>query len=447
MTTTTFDPVAMSKLIVPAIAFAVAMVLIRRAGKLRRVFAAVAVLVVLLPLAWVLAARGMAQRQQHQLVALDFLDTPPGRFSDQPASAPWVPTLGAYQEFGNGQPDPDLPSGSAWLDEVEEVHHPSIFPSLRSAAAGLGRRIAEAAGSLMPEDAPNLPSVLIASCELPHADRDTILNEIQHQLEQHIESCDVRIVDGGPEDDSSVPAVAIRMQIKNQEIAPWCTHRKDVQNYVQLSGTLSANVHCRGRSLNLLVDFVEKPWVSNYAEFVSSHPPGGRYQLKALSRDLTPMDQEDARRQAIQMAATRIAPLVRARALQRAGGSGGWAHHFQQPSAIAQRLVLEMTDGRYIADEFSQELEVMGGHVWRHAILVELSPRDLQEHAVLAISQGRRHRVRTLGTFASLAGLTVFTGAVYLFLNAATRGYFREALFAAAAVVILIGGATLFLTV
>jgi hypothetical protein len=436
MTTTTFELLAFSKLIVAAIAFAlavaaiayaVATVLIRQPRKVRCFLAAITVPVVLMPLAWGLIAHGMGQREQAQLVAFDALP-----------SFPSVPSLPSV-------PFPPA-SGSAWLAEVEEVHHPSIFPSVRSAAAGLGRRIADVAGSLLTQDLPNQSSVLIAPRDLPHADRDAILNEIQHQLQQHLESCDVRIVDGYPEDDSSAPVVSIGMQIHDRANAPWCTHRKDEQNFVQLSGTLSATVHCCETSSNLVVDFVEKPWVSNYAEFVSSHPSGGRYQVKALSRDLTPLDQEDARRQAIQMAATRIAPLVRARALQRAGGSR-WAHHLQQPSDIAQRLVLEMADGRYIADEFSQELEVMGGHVWRHAILVELSPRDLEEHAVIAISQGRRHRVRTLGTIASFAGLTVFTGAVYLFLNAATRGYFREALLAAAGVIILIGGAALFLIV
>lgn len=348
--------------------------------------------------------------------------------------------------------------GSAWLSVVEDVHDPVVFASADDAAAALGRKTALLVKNSVLESENAAPLKLYVA-PMQHPGRDELVASLVQSLTEQARGLQVNLVDSPDELKDDAVTVRISMTITDKRTAPWSLRRTrsgsrqstsygperhEQPQYEQLSGKLRAEVRWPEDEKKLTTSFVDKPWVKNYAEFVSIR--GGRHWLLARSGDLT-TNQVEAKSQAIRAAARWMAPSIRAQAIQLSGGPRR-VFQVQSQNAIAEELRLAMENhGKYIVDEFAQELKTSEGYVWRDAILLDFSPDDFDNRAILAVNAGRRVQVRNASAMASIVGLIILIATVYVFLNAATKGYYTWSLRGAALVLLVIGGTVLLMMI
>lgn len=100
-----------------------------------------------------------------------------------------------------------------------------------------------------------------------------------------------------------------------------------------------------------------------------------------------------------------------------------------------------ITEQAAIADEFTQKLSSGGGDVYRTALLIDLGKSS--ELARLYSDQRRAERTGWLGRIGAGVAMLVGVCLIYLFLNAATRGYYAWMLRLVACVAALVGLAAL----
>ncbi len=101
------------------------------------------------------------------------------------------------------------------------------------------------------------------------------------------------------------------------------------------------------------------------------------------------------------------------------------------PTVLDREIELSPQDlqaNQLVADQFTQSLRTSTARVWRHAVLLNLDPHRMQN----LLAQKTREIRRTHKTWAhdlmSLAGLALVVLILYIFLNAATKGYYAWSL-------------------
>jgi hypothetical protein len=167
-----------------------------------------------------------------------------------------------------------------------------------------------------------------------------------------------------------------------------------------------------------------KPWGDDFPTFARTRD-GARW---IVGRSAFPCPSEAeahdvAERDAIDQAAVRVRPLV------------GRSLDLQSEVWLRRRLGLELV----IADRAVSRVHRPYGDVWSESLLVD-APHDRLVRVAKDYSDWRNKRHRTAGAaVASVFGLSIAILLIYTALNAATRGYFRGRLRAAAALTLALG--------
>jgi hypothetical protein len=150
-----------------------------------------------------------------------------------------------------------------------------------------------------------------------------------------------------------------------------------------------------------------KSWVENSADWESTifvDPP------------LLGSSPAEVKMNAIAVAAEQLEPYV----LSRPGALG------ISPRSVSCRQFIEnaLRGGGFIRDEFLQRFEPGYGVVYRTALLVDASPNRLDALAGQYGSMTADERLHVNRNVVSVVGLVLLIVVVYLFLNAATKGYY-----------------------
>ncbi|MHC4645432.1 MAG: hypothetical protein ACYTBJ_08010 [Planctomycetota bacterium] len=190
-------------------------------------------------------------------------------------------------------------------------------------------------------------------------------------------------------------------------------------------GRIEATALTQTRRTTIQARFVGKPWVENLSEFVNRNP--GRRFIVARSSDSC-TSESWAREQAVRDACERISPLLKEMPLHR-------------PVMPTEMVVggSDIQHGSIIVDHFAQSLQGSVGQIWRHALLLDVSPNRLTQLARYKSELVWDRRMGWGRIIFSIIGMIVLICVVYLFLNAATRGYYTLALRVAAFVLVIIG--------
>lgn len=88
----------------------------------------------------------------------------------------------------------------------------------------------------------------------------------------------------------------------------------------------------------------------------------------------------------------------------------------------------DLSSGKFIADTFTQRFSGLAGPIWREAILIDTSQSKLNKLAQQKITFSRTKRLDWAKMAGTLIGMFALICVVYLFLNAATRGYYAWSL-------------------
>ena len=162
------------------------------------------------------------------------------------------------------------------------------------------------------------------------------------------------------------------------------------------------------------VGFAEKPWVESFPDFLSSNPS---MQFRLARSGDTCMSQHEAHRQAVEDAMMKISQMLRS--VQ------------NNPSIVPANMAItenDLSSGGFIADTFLQRFSGLAGPIYREAILIDTSESKLSQLAERKTALSRAKRITWAKTGGTLAGMFALICVVYLFLNAATRGYYAWSL-------------------
>lgn len=324
--------------------------------------------------------------------------------------------------------------------QLEDISFPAnTYPSIELAAEALARRALEMLPDLVPNN--ETPEIIqiwgdIKGQSSPVSmsnDTLTVAGAVFRD-EGHIEKVNIETVTNDwPGDGISnlyPNGVTVRLRLEESSITntrlPW---DKSPEMYIT-DGTLSMHLWGKKGSVTLTQRFIHKPWAADFAAFVSRHPQ--QRWIRAVSGQLV-TNEFEAQESARQMAVAQLRPLVRLPA-----GT-------TNPD-VKIELIL---DDNTIVDRFVQRFARPYGDVYRAMLLIDAAPQTIaafeQDMAKTTASAQSHMRRSWAGHLASLAGLFVLICVVYVFLNAATRGYYVWSLRIAAIVLALIGAAMIYI--
>jgi len=310
-----------------------------------------------------------------------------------------------------------LSSDSASADRISETFLADIYPSPRQAAEALALDVARSFhNSLygMEPDDPRRPATVmpemprIPTSELPdvlvtgQADAAT-LEGVAEAFRRKALARSVSVATAqaasGP---ASAPAASGKKVL--------CAVRVDGED----SGTVQIVLESTGRQITRSTRFISKPWVANFAQFTAqSREPVVRAGSGAVASF------EQAQSDAFEQAAVQLAPYVR---------SAMAPSTDTDDQFVRQGILAELRKGKLILDRFPQRFKRSYGDLWRQQMLIDASPRAIMPLARGISAQVRDCRMEARQTWwnlvASLGGMAVLIFAVYLVLNAATKGYY-----------------------
>jgi len=206
------------------------------------------------------------------------------------------------------------------------------------------------------------------------------------------------------------------------------------------SGTIGLGFTSPDRRTSHGTRFVTKPWAADFAQYVAG---ADKPVVRAASPAVATFEQ--AQQEALQDAARQLEPYVRSAISSGPMEEPGYVEEGKPAISvpggrvdsriIREALVAELHAGRLILDRFPQQFDRPYGKVWREQILVDASQNAMERVAFEAVTrldmlagaeahQRAAKRQTWWALTVSLGGLVVLIFAVYLVLNAATKGYY-----------------------
>jgi hypothetical protein len=176
--------------------------------------------------------------------------------------------------------------------------------------------------------------------------------------------------------------------------------------------------------------FVEKPWLCDFAGFVSKNP-GGRWVVGRTDPRRPATSAAEAARAARTAAVEEVSQLVRSRLPERLRRRDG--------GRIRDAVEASLVDGGdLVVDRFPQKFDRGYGTLYREAVLIDASDAKLASVVKEVTGSIREHRqYRTRAFIGSGAVLLVILG-IYRLANAFTRGYFTWSLRTTAALIAVV---------
>ncbi len=346
----------------------------------------------------------------------ELLHAPTEPAEDKESQATDAPDSSVVDEAPALQQVPAASSSGEPQRLLADHFDPDVYQSQGAAVRGLTGQVAPAFSRLT---ATNLePEVIRVDGKI----RQALLIEAVDLLQKAYPGADVMLAGREPvrgDGDRAVDVYFGREAAGGQESA-----RAESDGAVVV---LRVDATGRRGAVSRKVLYTDKPWVDDFAGFVSGH--GGSW-LMAMSREPA-VSVAEARDSALADAVGQIEPLVRERM--------GFAPGPNDIPRIEQMVRVQMREGGLIADRFVQRFERPYGEIYQMALLIDASPARIKEIAgqgdrLVAAQQSRFRRAAV-----SIAGLIALVSLVYVFLNTATRGYFVWSL-RAGAIAVLAGG-------
>jgi len=333
------------------------------------------------------------------------------------------------------------PAPTIWLPDVDDQFQADVYPSVRSAAEALGRQLARLLPTVVPNhNAPTLVQIwgrteqgklsreaLNATADALRAAgiQDVLVEGLNSSYSLvHIEDAPAPGLEnvlvegvtrsaGGKIENTDERAVTIELSMPKYSYG---------RSRKLGGGVLSAQVTGRAGRLTRTSRFVQKPWVENFAAFVNSNP-GSRFTVARSQSSCT--SEIEAQQEATNNACYQVEALLNQMAPKR--------------PCLPQHLKVTAADidEQLIADRFVQSFEGAAGRIWRQALLIDTSPAKINKLLRLKTGQLRSDRVTWARLIFELLGMVLLICMVYVFLDAATRGYYTLALRIAAVVLII----------
>lgn len=314
------------------------------------------------------------------------------------------------------QPIPLLPSvvqsgditTAIWSPGIEDQFEADVYPSKLSAVRSLGLQMAQPVQKVFTDqDSPK---------------RIVLLNgDYDSQLLQEFGKAVAKVFPESPwfikDQWSQMKPDEVWMKLEFVDIqnrsAQWQSNHG--QNIT--SGRIQATAFVKDKQSAINAKFVEKPWVDDFSTFLNSRS-GSRFIVAKSSESC--LSESEANQQAMENACMQIGPLLTS---------------FRDPITLSSKDILE---SGMILDRFVQSFDGTAGKIWRQALLIDASADKLTMLARRKADIIRLKKTTIAKTIFSIVGLVFLIIVVYVFLNAATKGYYVWSLRIAGAVLALV---------
>jgi len=296
-----------------------------------------------------------------------------------------------------------------WQDSLEEELIPDAYSSIQLAAYGLGIQLHDAI-----EEALDQPPGEIQILENSDISTD-VLNRLRDGLKTQYETAKVyfytpqKSVDDTLQEGQVRIAVSIERDGNHPVPAPLIGDTSYLN--VNRKGILEGKVISHEGSYYKTVSYDTRLWLWDFDSFRAI--AGESAWLVAVSEE-SAMSSFQARQQAMNQAASKVYHKIK-------------DSHFP----LGRNFILkqeELEQSGFVVDEYSQKLAGMAGPIWRHAVLLDVSPKRLQSLASAKTQAVRVQRNTWAKMIFSLIGMILLICIVYAFANAATKGYYSTVL-------------------
>ncbi|MHC4556333.1 MAG: hypothetical protein ACYTFW_02450 [Planctomycetota bacterium] len=305
-----------------------------------------------------------------------------------------------------------------WLPGIEDEFEANVYPSKLSAVRSLGLRIGEPVRQVHGDQKP--PSGIIL---FKGAHDVGLLEEFTKAAIAHVFPETKWTI--APETVAvQTDQVGIRLDFVKVQAHPVPWPGKFEREMT--SGTIQASVLATDKQASIKADFVDKPWVEDFSDFLNTKPNSRFIIAKSSDSCIT---EAEANRQALENACTKITKMLG----QASRKLSGIPAPFARPVNSADIL-----EEDFILDRFAQSFEGTAGRIWRQALLIDASTDKLTQLAHQKAVMARARKMSWARMFLSVVGLLVLITVVYAFLNAATKGYYVWSLRVAGIVLALI---------
>lgn len=294
-----------------------------------------------------------------------------------------------------------------WQDNLEEELIPDTYSSIPRAAYGLGMQLEETIEEALGQ--PPSEILILETSSLSKSD----LNELRNGLKSQYEETNIYFGQR-PAGEFRAGMICIGITLSEGKKHETTVSTGSDTSLIFLSGQtgkLEATVETGKGKYYKGVSFDYRQWLWDRPAFLSDTP--GKQWVTAVSNE-TAMDAFQARQEAMNQAASKVFNMLQ--------GSGQF---------LGRNFILKQEDlERYgfVADEYSQELKGMAGPIWRHAVLLDVSPQRMQSLVSAKTKVVCAQRNTWMRLMVSLGGMILLVCVVYFIANAATKGYYSTVL-------------------
>ncbi len=283
-------------------------------------------------------------------------------------------------------------SSPIWSEGIENEFEADIYPSKTAAVRSIALKINKEFRNIM--SGLEMPETIVIvkdsqEIELAEQLRDAIIKrypEIKSRIVNNLTIFDVN-------------EAYIRFTLANTLTTGVS---QDFRDHMQ-SGKFQATLSYLDKSTIISVNYVDQPWVENFASFQNSQTK--KHYIVAKSNE-TSISPEDADWQAMNQAINQVTPRLLS---------------YLNPNKIEGKDIIA---SGILVDKFVQSFEGSSGKIWREAILLDVSPAKLQRLANMISNTGRERAMDWARMISSIVGLFILITIAYAFLNAATKGYY-----------------------
>jgi hypothetical protein len=290
-----------------------------------------------------------------------------------------------------------------WQPGIEDEFEADVYPSQLSAVRSLGLRIGRAVQRVL--DAEAAPSRFVL---FQGAHERSLIEEFGRAVDRAFPETQWFVE---PETVGVQPdevGIHLRIVDTRTQPVPW---RSDFKSNVT-SGRIEATAIAKSKQCTINTRFVEKPWVEDFSGFLNNKPNSRFLIARSAQSCLT---EAEANRQALDSACAQVCDMLSRISRRRSG----------VPAPLASRVDSDdILEGDLILDRFVQSFDGSAGRIWREALLIDGSTGKLERLAHRKAVMARAVKMNLARTFITAFGLLLLITIVYVFLNAATKGYY-----------------------
>jgi len=292
-----------------------------------------------------------------------------------------------------------------WSEGVEREFDADVYPSQLAAVRVLGSRVNRSIRELT-GDANSPPQITLFQEDHDRALVVEFRNAIQQALPQASCAIEAELRNIRPNE----VGITLGLPGMDMQPAPWAKSPETKA----VSGRIEVNVFNTGGRKVAGTQFVEKPWVENFAAFTSSRSEQPFIVTRSQG---TCTSESEAHQQALDD--------TRARLTEALGQRPEWERGGLPEPAITTADVLQ---GGFVVDRFTQSFEGSAGKIWRQALLIDVSGPKLTQLAGQKARELQAQKMSWARMGFSVIGVLVLIGVIYFFLNLATMGYYEWSL-------------------